>query len=205
MNTLYDVVTLTAKMGKTHDIMEKVHDTPPAPGATLHGIWYSDIGALGRVMVLRSFESGNALMAARQQQLLDGTYYHTEGLIDDVEIGTYAHFPFLPAIEHGSFGAVYEMRTYGIKRGVSLQATIDAWKTAVPERTRLSRLSCAMYALDGKTPRFLNIWPYASLNERSETRAAAVKAGVWPPKGGPAHLTTMESHIYMPAPFSPLK
>ncbi|WP_298014337.1 NIPSNAP family protein [uncultured Castellaniella sp.] len=204
-NTLYDVVILTAKMGKTVDIMEHVRDAPAAKGATLHGIWYSDIGALGRVMVLRGFESGNDLIAARRQQLLDGTYYGTEGLIDDVEISTYAHFPFLPAIEHGDFGSVYEMRTYGIKRGTSLQATLAAWETAVPERTRLSRLTCAMYSLDGKAPRFLNIWPYASLNERSETRAAAVKAGIWPPQGGPTHLTTMESHVYLPASFSPLK
>lgn len=205
MNTLYDVVTLTAQMGKTGEIMANVRDTPAAEGATLHGIWFSDIGELGRVMVLRSFESGDALVSARRQQLLDGSYYNTEGLITDVQISTYAHFPFLPPIEHGEFGAVYEMRTYGIKRGASLQATIDAWKTAIPERTRLSPLTCAMYALDGDTPRFLNIWPYASLNARSETRAAAVEQGIWPPKGGPAHLTTMESTIYMPAPFSPLK
>ena len=62
-----------------------------------------------------------------------------------------------------------------------------------------------MYALDGTVPRFLNIWPYKSVDERSRIRAEAVKDGIWPPKGGPAHLTTMESTIYVPAPFSPLR
>jgi hypothetical protein len=62
-----------------------------------------------------------------------------------------------------------------------------------------------MYSLDGTVPRFLNIWAYAGVDERSRIRAEAVKDGVWPPKGGPAHLTTMESTIYVPAPFSPLR
>src|SRR3546814_14351739 len=62
----------------------------------------------------------------------------------------------------------------------------------------LSHLVGAMYALDGTTPRFLNIWPYASLNDRSRIRGEAVAQGIWPPKGGPANLTTMESTIYMP-------
>jgi hypothetical protein len=75
----------------------------------------------------------------------------------------------------------------------------------VPERTTRSPLIGAMYALDGTVPRFLNIWPYKSVDERSRIRAEAVKDGIWPPKGGPAHLTTMESTIYMPAPFSPLR
>ncbi|MDN5842072.1 MAG: NIPSNAP family protein [Alcaligenaceae bacterium] len=205
MTTLYDVVTLTVNMGATGDVMARVRDAAPAKGATLHGIWFSDIGELGRVMVLRSFESAEELVAARQAQLLDGTYFGTDGLIADVDISTYAHFPFLPAIRHGEFGSIYEMRVYGIKRGTGLQATIDAWEDSIPKRTELSHLVGAMYALDGTTPRFLNIWPYASLNDRSRIRGEAVAQGIWPPKGGPANLTTMESTIYMPAPFSPLR
>jgi hypothetical protein len=96
------------------------------------------------------------------------------------------------------------MRVYGTKLA-SLQHTIDAWEKAVPERTKRSPLTGAMFALDGTVPRFLNIWPYKSVDERSRIRAEAVKDGIWPPKGGPAHLTTMESTIYVPAPFSPLR
>src|SRR3546814_4287677 len=42
----------------------------------------------------------------------------------------------------------------------------------------LSHLVGAMYALDGTTPRFLNIWPYASLNDRSRIRGEAVAQGI---------------------------
>ncbi|WP_341648411.1 NIPSNAP family protein [Thauera humireducens] len=62
-----------------------------------------------------------------------------------------------------------------------------------------------MYALDGQGPRFMNIWPYASTDARAKARADSVAQGVWPPKGGPAHLTTLHSAIFLPAPNSPLR
>ena len=62
-----------------------------------------------------------------------------------------------------------------------------------------------MVALDGPL-RFTNIWAYASLNDRAAIRAQAVSDGIWPPKGGPAHLSTdMFSTIAMPLASSPLK
>jgi hypothetical protein len=155
-------------------------------------------------MVLRGFESEAALIGSRQRLLLEGNPFGCGEFITDVEVNSYALFPFLPPIEPAVHGGIYEMRVYGTKLA-SLQHTIDAWKNAVPERTTRSPLIGAMYALDGAVPRFLNIWPYKSVDERSRIRAEAVKDGIWPPKGGPAHLTTMESTIYMPAPFSPLR
>jgi hypothetical protein len=63
----------------------------------------------------------------------------------------------------------------------------------------------AMVALDGPL-RFTNIWAYPSLNARSQARADAVAQGIWPPKGGPAHLTTdMLSTIALPTAVSPLQ
>jgi hypothetical protein len=154
--------------------------------------------------VLRGYASESAMIAERKRLLLEGNPFGCGDFIDDVKIDSYALFPFLPPIEPAVHGGIYEMRVYGTKLA-SLQHTIDAWEQALPERTRRSPIVGAMYALEGNTPRFLNIWPYASVDERSRVRAESVKAGVWPPKGGPAHLTTMESTIYVPAPFSPLR
>ena len=86
-----------------------------------------------------------------------------------------------------------------------VQPTIDLWEQYVPARDKLSPCVVAMVALDGPL-RFTNIWAYESLNARSQARADAVAQGIWPPKGGPAHLTTdMVSTIAMPAAVSPLK
>jgi hypothetical protein len=99
---------------------------------------------------------------------------------------------------------VYEIRTYGIKPG-GVQPTIDLWQEFVPLRDKISPCLVAMVALDGPL-RFTNIWAYPSLNARSLARADAVAEGIWPPKGGPAFLTTnMTSAIAMPTATSPLK
>jgi hypothetical protein len=101
-------------------------------------------------------------------------------------------------------GPVYEFRTYGIRAG-GVQATIELWEQFVPARAVLSPCVVAMVALDG-TPRFTNIWAYPNLDARSRIRSEAVAQGLWPPKGGPAHLTTdMVSTIAMPTAVSPLR
>jgi len=202
--TLYDTVTLTVKIGANAQVFENISARGDQAGSTLLGCWYSDIGALGKVMVLRGFESDAALLAERRRLLLEGNPFGCGEFITDMELHSYALFPFLPPIKPAQHGGIYEMRVYGTKLA-SLQHTIDAWRNAVPERTKRSPLVGAMYALDGASPRFLNIWPYPGVDERSRIRAEAVKDGIWPPKGGPAHLTTMESTIYVPAPFSPLR
>ena len=202
--TLYDVVTLTVKIGANAQVFEGIQASGDPQGGKLLGAWYSDIGTLGQVLVLRGYESEAALVAERKRMLLEGNPFGCGESIVDVKTANYALFPFLPPIEPAVHGGIYEMRVYGTRLG-SLQHTIDVWEQALPERTRRSPLVGAMYALDGDTPRFLNIWPYASVDERSRIRAEAVKDGIWPPKGGPAHLTTMESTICVPAPFSPLR
>ncbi len=202
--TLYDTVTMTVKLGSNAQVFERIQTSGNAPGTTLLGCWYSDIGVLGKVMVLRGFESETALVSERRRLLLEGNPFGCGEFVIDVDVNSYALFPFLPPIQPAVHGGIYEMRVYGAKLA-SLQHTIDAWQNAVPERTKRSPLIGAMYALDGTVPRFLNIWLYASVDERSRIRAEVVKDGIWPPKGGPAHLTTMESTIYVPAPFSPLR
>ena len=37
------------------------------------------------------------------------------------------------------------------------------------------------------------------------TRKTAIETGVWPPPGGPDHLLTMHTDIFLPAPFSPIR
>ena len=112
--------------------------------------------------------------------------------------------PVRPSAESGIQGPVYEIRTYGIKPG-GVQPTIDLWEQYVPARHKLSPCVVAMVAIDGPL-RFTNIWAYESLNARSQARADAVAQGSWPPKGGPAPLTThMVSTIALPTAVSPLK
>jgi hypothetical protein len=122
-----------------------------------------------------------------------------------VAIDHFALFPFLPPIAPGKFGPVYEVRLYHLKPSSGLAPTIEAWRAAVGPRSEVSPLTAAMYAPGGPGPRFMHIWPYTSLDERMRLRAEAVARKVWPPVGGPPHLATMTSTIFLPAPFSPLQ
>ena len=112
--------------------------------------------------------------------------------------------PIRPSSESGIQGPVYEIRTYGIQPG-GVQPTIDLWREYVPLREKISPCVGARVALDG-VPRFTNIGAYPSLDARAKARADAVAQGIWPPKGGPAWLTTdMRSTIAFPTAVSPLK
>jgi hypothetical protein len=204
--TRYEVTTLTVALGATPKAFPLIREYVSAPSAKgrLLACWYSDIAELNRIMVIRGFANDAELFAERERVLLQGNPFGIEDLLLDMSISTYSPFPFLPPIEPGELGPFYEVRVYGIKPS-GLAPTIEAWRHAVGARTQISPLTVAMYALDGTTPRFMNIWPYQSLDQRQQARAAAVAEGIWPPKGGPQHLTTLHSSFYLPADFSPLR
>src|SRR5215831_9255589 len=104
----------------------------------------------------------------------------------------------------GQYGPVFEVRTYILKPD-GLPTTIELWRKWVPGRTKLSPLLAAMHSITGTVTRFMHIWPYANLEERARLRAKAVADKVWPPPGGPDHLTAMQSEIYLPADFSSMR
>lgn len=170
----------------------------------LCGAWATDIGRLNRVYVLRAFDDPATLMAERERALRsDDPFGCIEHLVS-LAMESYRAADFLAAVPSGALGPVYEIRTYPLKMG-GLLPVMAAWEKAVPEREAYSRLAVAMYALDGR-PRYTQIWPYPSLEERSRARAQAVADGKWPARGGPDWvLPDMTSDIAMPLPFSPLR
>ena len=159
---------------------------PEARGELL-GCWFTDIGVLNQMIVLRGFADEQALLAERERTQHSASPFGCGEIFQSLEQHSYKGFPWMkpvrPSAESGISGPVYEIRTYGIKPG-GVQPTIDLWQQYVPPREALSPCVVAMVALDGPL-RFTNIWP---------------------PKGGPAHLTTaMVSTIALPTAVSPLK
>jgi hypothetical protein len=160
------------------------------------------------MIVLRGFATHAQLEAERARTQAHADPLGCGQILQKLEQHSYRGFEWMPPVrpssESGIVGPVYEIRTYGIKTG-QMQATIDLWKSAVPARHALSPCVIAMTALDGPL-RFTNLWAYPDLNARSRVRADAVAQGLWPPKGGPAMLTTdMVSTIALPTAISPLR
>jgi hypothetical protein len=206
----YEIATLTLSFGTAGQAATAVQTYASAAGSKgeLLGCWFSDIGVLNQMIVLRGFSSLEDLQAERARTQHNADPFGCAAFLQSIEYTSYQGFswmkPIRPSAESGIHGPVYEIRTYGIKPG-GVQPTIDLWQQAVPEREKISPCVGAMVALDGQL-RFTNIWAYPSVDARGKARADSVAQGIWPPKGGPAWLTTaMTSTIAMPTAVSPLK
>ncbi len=176
---------------------------PEAKGQ-LMGCWRTDIGTLGRVLMLRGFETAEALAAERRRALLDINQFNAGSVMTALSMESYAPFPFLPPVQPRALGSVYEFRTYRLHPG-GLPPTLAGWEKAIePAKDYTAHLVVNMYALDGPT-RITHIWGFKDLVERANLRARAYGAGVWPPQGGPEQIIEATSTIALPEPSSPLR
>jgi hypothetical protein len=205
-NMLYDVTILSIRPGGTPKSLPLLNDWIGANkgrGALL-ACWYADIGALNRVLLIRGYEDEASVGADRAALAIREDRFGLGELLTGVDADTYVPFSFIEPIKPGAHGPLYEVRTYLLRPG-GLAGTVEAWRKALPERMKLSRVTAAMYSVTGATPRFIHIWPYPSLEERQRIRKEAVEKKIWPPPGGPDRLVAQQTDIYLPAPFSPLK
>ncbi len=203
--TRYEFATLSIQTGTAARVLagiERFLDAN-ASRAKLFAVWTAEIGTLNRIQIVRGFESSDAIHAERERMLHGGDLFGATEFLEGLTLDTYAPFPFFSPLPTGAFGSIYEVRVYNIRPG-GLRPVIAAWEAAIPPRVKLSPILLAGYSLDGAAPRMVHICPYADLGERSRIRAEAVAAGIWPPKGGPDWLMTMQSTIFVPAKFSPL-
>lgn len=201
----YELASFTVRLGTAPAVLAGIEAHVKAPDArgTLLGCFVSEIGALNKIILFRGFADDAEMLDARWRiQSADNPFGAGEAIVA-MEFTGYAPFSFSPPVVPGTFGPVYEIRTYHTRHG-GLAGVESVWGPVIGKRMALSPLTVAMRALEG-APRFTHIWPFASLNARAELRAQAVKDGIWPPPGGPGLLTTdMQSVIALPAAFSPL-
>jgi len=206
----YELTTISLPFGAVAEAaanVQKFSCTDEAKGELL-ACWSTEIGALNRLVLLRSFSDIAQLDEERQRCQASADPFGCGKVLLGLTYESYRGFhwmkPARPSSESGIEGPFYEIRTYGIRPG-GLRPTVDLWEQYVPPRSEISPCVVAMVALDGPL-RFTNIWAYSSLNDRIDSRVRAVAAGIWPPKGGPAHLTTdMTSVIATPTAVSPMK
>lgn len=202
---IYELATLTTAIGGAGAAAQAIPAWCGDAGAKgrLLGLWSTDIGALNQVLVLRGFDSPADLHAERNRAQMSSSPFGGGSWLTAMSLDTYAPLSWLPPVEPGAFGPVYEVRTY-VVRPHGLPPLIEAWRKQLPDRLPFSKLVVAMYTVEGPT-RFTHIWPYASTNDRASIRAAAVASGKWPPKGGLENLSgDMRSWICLPMPGSPL-
>jgi hypothetical protein len=200
---LYDVTILTVRPG-THPRALEVLGNSLGKDTNLLACWYSDIGAVNQILIIRKATDAAATLDARFAALNAANPFGIGEYIAAMAMDTYVPFDFIAPLRPGEFGPCYEVRSYVLKPD-GLAPTIEAWRKAVPGRMKISPVLAAMTSVTGAVTRFLHVWPYKSFDERARLRAKAAADGVWPPPGGPGHLVSQQVDIYLPAPFSPMK
>lgn len=199
----YEIATLRTEIFGAGKAAAGIEGFLARGGGSLLGAWYSDIGALNEVYLLRAFEAAEELLTERERLARSDNPFGCLDLLTGYEVESYRPLDFMGAVETGARGPVYELRTYRMRLN-GLMPTMEKWQAALPARDAYSRCAIAMYGIDG-APRLTQIWPYASLEERSRARGQSVTDGKWPPEGGPDWLTPeMRSTVALPLPFSPL-
>ena len=199
----YDVTIATVRPG-THPQALAALDKTLAGDSNLLACWYSDIGALNRILIIRKSADAAKAVQNRLAALSARNPFGVGEFVTDLSLDTYVSFDFMPPLQGGAYGPCYEVRSYVLKPD-GLAPTIELWRKAVPGRAGVSPLLAAMVAVTGAAIRFMHIWPYKSYDERARLREKAVADGVWPPPGGPGHLLSQQADIYLPAAFSPLR
>lgn len=200
---IYELATIACPLLEQDAVSARAHRWVSDADATgrLLGAWRTEIGELGRIVVLRRFDSEDESQHERAR--LDTRPFGIEGGTVRLVTERYALFPFLPEIEPARFGGFYEWRRYRLKTG-GVAPTMAAWKKAVgPASEYTAHLVGNLYALDGP-PRIAHLWGFASLEERLDLRRRHYSAGLWPPKGGPELIDDATSTICLPEAWSPL-
>ena len=205
---LFELITFTVRVRTVADALLRIETelAKPQVGGTLMGCWASEIGQLNQIAVLRGYGDESLRQAERERFLLEGGALGINEWITDLRIENYTLFPFLEPLSAGQHGPFYELRVYDLISS-GLRPTLDGWSKAIEARTaeQYSPVYAAFYATDGALPRYLHIWPWASLEQRLQVRTQAVADGVWPPENSGPQLRDMRSTIYLPAKFSPLQ
>jgi NIPSNAP len=206
MHSIYELTTLSCPLLSVPEASARARAFIGEDGAAgeLLGCWQTEIGQLGRLLLLRGFETAEELGTERRRALLSVDPFYGAGVVTALSMESFAPFPFLPPVHTKPMGGIYEFRTYLLKPG-GLPPTLAGWEKAIkPAFEYTSHLVTTMYALDGP-PRITHIWGFESLEQRATLRARFYAAGLWPPQGGPEQIAEATSTIALSEDSSPLR
>ena len=130
---LYELFTAEVRPGTLGTAVQRLGETVAARGTSsgLLGCWTTEIGQVNEIVALSAVPEGpSANDAAAGHWLASAT---TEFLVT-ARLEHLRLFPFLPDIQPGAFGRVYELRNYVMKPGTT-QETIERWEKALPAAT----------------------------------------------------------------------
>lgn len=176
----------------------------------LAGCWISEIGALNRMLTLRSFESLDARAAALADlRVLPRWQAECRAPVLELLLGEDSQLLACVAGPHAPLaGGVYELRHYALKPG-GLDAWLALFLAALPARTRHSPVVGVFRPLAGPADQVWHLWSYPGLDARMRARDAAAADPDWRAFLARSReqglVQRMANTILLPAPHSPLR
>ena len=172
----------------------------------LFAFWHTEVGPLNQVIHAWPYEDLQERTSKRAEATkLQGWPPNTREFVVEQQSQIYIPAPFSPKLEPRQLGGLYEIRIYTMRPG-AIPEQIERWSAQIGERTKLSPLAFAGHSELGDLNLWCHIWAYKDANHRAETRAKAMREGIWPPKGGqPGQTLIQENMLVVPAAFSPLR
>ena len=203
---LYDLTVLSLlpnTLGAVMPLLPRTYGDFSRTGTTM-GCFSCEFGVLNRFAFLTRYEDAQALATERARLMQTEDPYGIGRYIGGIASTAFKPLSFANEVVAGSYGPFYEFRTYTLAPG-GLPETEEAWSKVIPRRHEMSMLLTIMGSVEAAPQKMVHIWPYTSIEERVKARAQASKEGIWPPPGGSAQLTSLQSELFVATAFSDLK
>jgi hypothetical protein len=205
---IYEIRTYQLKVGSLPEVEKRFGEAYEyrKKYSPLAAFWHTEVGPLNEIVHVWPYADLAERARLRGEAAKDAHWPpKIQEFIVHMQSEILTPFAFLPPVQPGKLGPVFEMRCYGVKAGTQADVA-KRWEPAVPARVKLSPIVMAGIVEFGQANRFIHVWGYESMDQRLAIRAQARQAGIWPPPGGGADtLITQENKILLPAAFSPLQ
>ena len=197
----YDLVT-----GKLDYVLEKFGEKIDGRNtvSNIGAFWYTEIGPLNQIIHVWPYENMEHRNSCRKEAVNKGLWPPNTG---DCMVNMNTEFwipvSFSPEMRERNIGPFFEMRIYTYPPG-QIEKILPAWEEKIEERKKLSDLVGAYISEVGNVNKFMHIWAYKDLQQRTESRKKFSEIG-WPPKSEAKPPIKMENKILLPSNSSPIK
>ena len=208
---IYEMRTYTLRPGAVGEFETRFAKRKPLreKHSKLGAFWHTELGTLNQVIHVWPYDDLQHRMAVRTAMANDAELAAVPGgrdLIVAQESEIMNPAPFMHALGSRDYGTgnVYEMRTYTYAPG-EIPKVLEAWSTAIEAREKFSPLAACWTNELGQLNKFVHIWVYKDLTERTRVREAARQSGgAWPPQAGVRPIL-QDNKLLIPAAFSPVR
>ena len=203
---IYEVRSYTLKPGTVADCEQRFAEAIPyrEKYSPLGAFWHTEIGPLNQIIHVWPYENLQQRTEIRAQAMKDPHWPpKILDMVESMESEIFIPAPFMQPLGKRKLGNVYEMRTYMYKPG-SMPEVLARWAEAIPQRVQVSPLAACWYSELGGLNKFVHVWAYRDLEERSRIRAEVMMLSQWPPKTR-EFLVSQANKILIPATFSPMQ